>query len=222
MTAPNAPMGPPNAYLQPHPEKKKSWFARHKILTAILAVAVVIIIATALGGGGDKEKPSAAPTSSSEQTSANESTDQQTSEATSEEESSAAPETPGLNTPVKVGVFEITVTAVESGIESIGKDFTKVDAQGQFVRVKLTVKNTGEEGKSFDTSEQHLIDDSDRQHDYSSEAVVVDQSLFFDKINPGNMIEGTIVYDIPADATAVAIDLAESFLDDKPVRVNLK
>lgn len=50
----------------PAPEKK-SWFARHKILSAVLALVVIMIIGGALGGGdgGDTEPAASDSTSSS-------------------------------------------------------------------------------------------------------------------------------------------------------------
>ncbi|ACZ31158.1 hypothetical protein Xcel_2140 [Xylanimonas cellulosilytica DSM 15894] len=45
----------------PTTEKRRSWFARHKILT-LLGAVVLIVAATQLGSGGDEPAPSADPT----------------------------------------------------------------------------------------------------------------------------------------------------------------
>ncbi|WP_424213402.1 hypothetical protein ACN20G_15690 [Streptomyces sp. BI20] len=50
--APQAPHGQPP---QP-PRKRKSWFARHKVLTAIGVIAAIGIVGAAIGGGGDTDK----------------------------------------------------------------------------------------------------------------------------------------------------------------------
>ncbi|WP_231626976.1 hypothetical protein [Streptomyces apocyni] len=47
-----APYGGPQ-HAQPQPPKQRSWFARHKVLTGIGAIAAVVVIATAVNGGGD-------------------------------------------------------------------------------------------------------------------------------------------------------------------------
>lgn len=56
---------------QPTPgttEKKKSWFARHKIFTAVLAIVVVMIIASAVGGETDtSSEPAASESAENEQ-----------------------------------------------------------------------------------------------------------------------------------------------------------
>ncbi len=48
----------------PEPEKKKNWFARHKVLTVILAIIVVIAIA---GSNGSSDKSSTSNSSNAEQ-----------------------------------------------------------------------------------------------------------------------------------------------------------
>src|SRR5690625_5367307 len=63
-TTPNAPQqqnpysqAPQQGYLPPPPpeEPKKSWFARHKILTGIGAVIALIVVISAFSGGGDRK-----------------------------------------------------------------------------------------------------------------------------------------------------------------------
>lgn len=49
---PQAPY-PPVAPYQPEPPKKKSWIARHKVLTVIGAIVAVFIIGGIASGGGD-------------------------------------------------------------------------------------------------------------------------------------------------------------------------
>lgn len=49
---PQAPYQPVPPYQHPEPPKKKSWFARHKVMSVIGAVVAVIIIGGIAGGGG--------------------------------------------------------------------------------------------------------------------------------------------------------------------------
>jgi hypothetical protein len=57
MTAPTPPpYNPPPGY---ELTKKKSWFARHKILTGLGALIIIAIIASAAGGGGSSDNENA-------------------------------------------------------------------------------------------------------------------------------------------------------------------
>src|SRR5699024_9722086 len=58
---------PPQGPVPPAPEpKKRSWFARHKILTALLAV-VLLVIAVRVFSGGSDPAPDADPAASQEE-----------------------------------------------------------------------------------------------------------------------------------------------------------
>lgn len=218
---------------------KRTWFARHKIITGILAVLGLFLIIGALGGGDD-ESPGVAAQPSAEATSAEEGTGSSASspgstadESAAEEDAAAEPEETeeptteeaapepsdlGLGEVVTVGDFEVTVTGTEGGITQVGDDMFGEEAQGQFVKVLVTVENTGDAAEYFLDSEQKLIDDSDRQHSTSSASYLLDeQSLFLTEINPGNRVEGVLLYDIPEDAVPTAIDLTGGFFGS-PVR----
>ncbi|MFJ8649064.1 hypothetical protein ACIRNI_23450 [Streptomyces sp. NPDC093546] len=56
------PMNAPQPQQPQHgrPEKKRGWFARHKVLTGLGAVVVVVAVASAVGSGGDDASPKTA------------------------------------------------------------------------------------------------------------------------------------------------------------------
>lgn len=56
---------PQPQYAPPAPEQKKSWFARHKILTVILAIVVLGVLIRLIGGGSSKSPTAPAPAGSS-------------------------------------------------------------------------------------------------------------------------------------------------------------
>lgn len=229
--------------------RKKSWFARHKILTGILGALVLFMALGALGGGGD-ESPSAAVQTSAEpaQGSAEEGTgssvssqgstadesaaddaaaeeaatdDEETQEESTEDAAADAADAPQVGDVVTVGDFEVTVTGTEDGLPRIGDDMFGEDAQGQFVKVFLTVQNTGDKAEYFLDSEQKLVDEQGRQHSTSSSSWLLDEeSLWLTEINPGNTVEGVLLYDIPADATPVTVELRGG-LFGKVVKVEL-
>ncbi len=189
------------------PAPQRSWFARHKVLTTIGAVVAVVFVVGALGGGGGDDSPEAASTaepSAADGTAAD--------PAPAAEEPAAEPAAPGIGTPARDGKFEFTVTSVEAGVARVGDDVFGKDAQGQFTLVHVTVTNIGDKAQYFDGSSQKLLDAQGRTHSADGSAAIYlgDAESFLNQINPGNSVQGTVVFDIPADATPVSLELRDS------------
>lgn len=193
----------------PAPERR-SWFARHKILTGIGAVVVLAIIGAAIGGGGDDDETANTGTEQATTSPAAEAPaeDAPAEEAAAEE----APAAPGLNTPVEDGKFTFTVTGVETGLAQVGSEYLTTDAQGQYVLVHLTVANTGNEAQYLFASSQEATDTLGRTHAVDSTATIYagETDTWASQINPGNQVTGTLVFDIPADATLASVTLHDS------------
>lgn len=204
------------------PENTKgSWFARHKILTAIIVVIIIAAIAKLAGGSSDTPEA----TSSSAASQAAPATEAATTESTQSAapEKTPAPETPAatIGTPVEVGDFTITVEGVETGISSVGNEYLGAEAQGQFVVVSASILNNGDKAETFFTDSMKIIDDQGRQHSYSTDAALyLEGSWVLDKINPGNTLSGKFVFDIPADSVPTKVLLEGGFLG-KDVEVAL-
>lgn len=204
-------------YPVPVPPKQRSWFARHKILTALGAIVVlVVVISVASQGGGtsdDTAEPPAQPgaTTASDPAVSPTADEQPPAEQPTAEQPPAQPAA-GIGTAVRDGKFEFTVTQVETGVAHIGDDVFGQDAQGQFVLLHLTVANIGDEAQYFDGSSQKLHDSADRTFSADSGAAIyLDQSnSFLNQINPGNTVEGIVVFDVPADATLTTAELHDS------------
>lgn len=209
----------------PQQPRRRSWFARHKILTGLLAI-VAVVVAVNLGGGGSEE-PAPAPTPATGQerptegTAAEPSAEEPSAEAEQDEIGDEAggdasgedgsDAIPGLGTPVRDGKFEFVVTEVETGLTEIGEGFTREEPQGQFVLVHLTVTNIGDGAQSFFDGNQKLVDDRGRTHETSSAAMwLEDNDLWVNDINPGNTVEGVLLFDIPEDATPAQLELHDS------------
>lgn len=178
----------------PVPPKKK----RRKWPWIILGIIVVIILIAALSGGGDDSST----TSSSGGSGAT---------ATAKKDEGAA----GLNTPVRDGKFEFTVTGVEKGLDSVGDNpYLAKKAQGQFVIVSVTVKNTASKPQAFGTDSQKLFDSQGRSftNDSAAQIAVGDDpsTAIYGDINPGNSVKAKLVFDMPADATPATIELHDS------------
>ncbi len=196
------------------PPQQRSWFRRHKVLTALGGiVALVVVISLASKGGGTAtgaaaSQPAAAPGASQ---GASEASSPTPSEASASE---AAPEQPAavIGTAVRDGKFEFTVTQVETGVKRIGNDVLGQDAQGQFVLLHLTVTNIGTEAQYFDGSSQKLHDAAGRTFSADTTAgIYLDQSnSFLNQINPGNSVQGIVVFDVPADTVLTTAEVHDS------------
>lgn len=255
----NLPQGQPYGEAPGPGPRKRSWFARHKVLTGILGVLALFVIIGALGGGDDESPGVAAQTTAGSTDPAGEGTGPSasspgsTADGSAAEEESAAedaaredpaeeagtptetedeagqneeptqedPAGPRMGDVVTVGDFAITVDGVEEGLSRVGDEMFGEDAQGQFVKVQVTVENTGNSAEYFFDSEQKLIDDQDRQHSTSSSSWLLDEeNLFLAEINPGNKVVGVLLYDIPQDAVPTAVELQANMFG-KVARVQL-
>jgi len=197
-----------------------SWVARHKVLTGLGIVVLLAIVGAALGGGGEDDPATTAAVDASAgeapEGDAAAGGSEKVEEAPAEEEPAEPveqPALPGVGDAVRDGKFEFTVTKVETGVESVGDEFLSQEAQGQYVLVHMTVENIGDEAQMFDGSNQELTDTEGRTHQSDGSAAIYlgDANSFLTDINPGNSVEGTVVFDIPADATPASLALHDSF-----------
>jgi hypothetical protein len=202
----NQPPAPP----VPTPPKK-SWFARHKFLTALLALVVLGGMTKAFESG-DAPRPETAG-SSGGQVAAADSGKADSGQADSGKADPAdSAKAAKVGTAVRDGQFEFTVTKVEKGVASVGADFLEEKAQGQFVLVHVTVKNIGTKPQTLIDSVQKVRDGEGREFTTDSTAAIVikGNDVFFNEINPGNAVKGTLVYDMPKDAKPASIELHDS------------
>ncbi|MGJ9529894.1 DUF4352 domain-containing protein [Actinotignum sp. GS-2025a] len=213
---------PPVYGAVPAPEQKKNWFARHKLLTALLVIVVLAIVGTALSKQSDG-KPAATSSSQAADSAASgnaaESADKKAdAEAEGDKKDKNDDATVGIGTPVVLGDFEVTVTNVEKGVSHIGNDVLGKDATGQYVIVDVTVKNTGKEAAGFAESEQKLVDTEGRQHSVSGDSLYLgDASMIYEKVNPGNTVSGKLLFDVPADAVPAKLELETGWIHNATV-----
>lgn len=201
------------------PAPRKSWFARHKILTGLGVVVLLVIVGASLGGGGGDEPtaPAAVAGAGADETAdtgtdAEAPVEEQPEEPPAEEPVPEQPAAPGIGTAVRDGKFEFTVTSVETGVPSVGDQYLSQEAQGQYVLVHMTVKNIGDEAQMFTGGNQQLTDTEGRTHESDSTAAIYlgDTNSFLTDINPGNAVDGVVVFDIPADAVPATLSLHDS------------
>jgi hypothetical protein len=120
----------------------------------------------------------------------------------------------GLGDPVRDGQFELVVASLDCGARTVGEGIGRRRARGQFCLLALRVENTGREGRTFGGGHQYLFDDAGRRHDPDLAATVShegDARMVSTHLNPGQRLEGTLVYDV-----SDPIDLARVELHDAP------
>lgn len=203
----------------PEPPKKKSWFARHKIMTALLAIVLVAIVASIFNKGSNK--PAASDAAAGAATAGKAS-------ATNASKASAAAPAQKIGAVVHYNTYDFTVKSVKCGVPKVGGEYVSSQAQGQFCLVQMTVKNTGTKEQNFMADDQKLIDAQGREYSYSSEGTISlsaeksQSSLWFESINPGNTVSGTLVYDLPKGVTPVTLHVSDGGFTDKGTDISLK
>jgi len=176
------------------PKDQQNWFARHKVLTVILGLILVMILASALGGGEDKNT--------------NKNGNSSKSEAKTET-------TAKIGAPVRDGQFEFVVNSVTCGKPSVTDQsgYVTKTAQGQYCLMDVTVKNIGDKQQYFAESDQKLLNGSGQEYSPDSAATITNSNnsdALLAQINPGNTVQGVLVYDIPKDQTPVTVELHDS------------
>jgi Domain of unknown function (DUF4352) len=118
----------------------------------------------------------------------------------------------GIGREYRDGKFAFTVTRVKKGVHRVGDQYTGQTAQGQYVLVYVTVRNIGTEASTFDNSSQKLTDVQGRNFDTDTVATIsmADANAFLKDINPGNGVNGILVYDVPRGTRLKSIDLHDS------------
>lgn len=172
------------------------WFKKHKILTVIGVIILLAIIVNAAGGGSKSNTTTASKTSKSSA-------------------ASTAAAMPKINQPANDGKFQFTVTAIKCGQPSISSPdgYITKTAQGQYCLLSVTANNVGDQSQTLDSTSQYLYDSSNKKYSSSSEATIdvsPTDNTFFNAINPGNTVSGTIVFDIPKSVTPITAELHDS------------
>lgn len=190
---------------------QKSWFARHKFLSVLLALVVLGGMTKAFGSG-DAPQPETTGGSGGQVAAADSGKADSGKKDSAKQDSAKEAKAAKVGTAVRDGQFEFTVTKVEKGVASVGPDFLEEKAQGQFVLVHVTVKNVGTKPQTLVDSVQKLRDGQGREFTTDSTAAIVikGNDVIFNEINPGNTVTGTLVYDMPKDAKPASIELHDS------------
>jgi hypothetical protein len=115
--------------------------------------------------------------------------------------------------PVVDGVFEFTVGVLQQGLSEVGTgEALKARPQGEFVVIDLTVRNIGDEAAIFSDSLQRLfdIDGNVYSGDSTAGTYLVNNDFWFAVLDPGDQMQGQLVFDVPAETELATLILYES------------
>ncbi|MEH0932754.1 DUF4352 domain-containing protein [Micromonospora sp. CPCC 205558] len=118
-----------------------------------------------------------------------------------------------IGQPARDGKFEFTVKSSKCGVAKIGNDMLGQKAQGQFCLVTLNVKNIGKEAQMFDGSSQKAYAADGTEYSADSGAAIYankNAETFLNDINPGNQVNGVVVFDIPKNVKLTKLELHDS------------
>lgn len=135
----------------------------------------------------------------------------------------ATPTTPGLNTPVTVGAFEFTAIDVKDAGTTVGSSVLKQTAQGTYLQVDLKIANTGNKAETFIVNDVKLVDAAGKTYDADPTATLYaspSSNAWVAAINPGNAIQGPVLFDVPAGTKAASIQVSDNlFSAGKTIRL---
>lgn len=193
---------------------QRPWYQKKRYILPLGFLALIIVVSFATSGGDNEGVPTGEGDSAVGAAGSDDSdgVDGQAEQAASVGES------------VSDGQFTFTVNSVECGATSVGEEPLTEQAQGQLCLMNLRVENTGDQAQSLFADNQYLYDAEERQYSASFQATLANDiggDSLFTEINPGNSIEGTIVFDVPQGASVVRAELHDSAFSNG-IAVNLQ
>jgi hypothetical protein len=131
--------------------------------------------------------------------------------------------TPGLGDRARDGQFQFVVRSSRCGVASVGRGVGRRSAGGQFCLLGIQVVNTGSESRNFEAGHQYLLDAAGRRHSVDGAATWSNDGsarLLNQQLNPGQRVQGTLVYDVAEEVEPVQAELHDSPFSGG-VKVNL-
>jgi eukaryotic-like serine/threonine-protein kinase len=185
---PPVPSGRATPPESPQPRRRRRWGRR--LLVGVVLLAALGVLANALG---DRDRPAGQGRTAGR---------------------AGAAATPGIREPARDGQFEFVVRSVRCGLRRVGPELARQTPQGRFCLVAVSVANVGTEARDFDAGQQRLFGADGRRHSVDAAATAANGGvrLLHSLINPGNRIEGTLVYDVPPRTRPARLELHDSAL----------
>lgn len=173
----------------------KKWVIGIVVCFICFIVALNIPTDTSNTASTSTSTPSPSPSPSSTPTSTSASKPTPTKQELSKE---------GISSNVKIVVEGLQT------IDQVGNEFTNAKAQGIFKILKVSITNNQNDAITVDSNSFKLLDDKKREFSGSSEGQTELEmqnktALFFKSVNPGNTLEGYLIFDVPKDATGLVL-----------------
>ena len=192
----------------------RPWFKKKRFVIP-LGLLVLLVLASALTASNEPETTDTASPAADDP--ASPAADEEASPAADDEaqggEEGDEAQVTGIGTPARDGKFEFTVNGFRCGETTVGEEFFEEEAQGQFCFLDVRVQNIGDRRQFLSADDQKLLDAQGTQYSPSSVATFAldpQGSTLFEDINPGNAVEGTIVFDVPQGAQITRAELHDS------------
>ena len=184
------------------PSSKKAFYKRWWFWA--LAVVVVIIIASS---GGDKDLSSTATTAS--------------------QKTAQAEVTYKLKDEAPAGDLTFVANSITKK-KTVGSGyFAKTSQSGTYAIVNVTVKNTGKETITIDSSLFSMFDSQGREFKYSIDGQTAymtagKDNFFLKQVQPGLSATGEIIFEIPEDTAGLKLSVRSGVFSSKKAVINLE
>jgi hypothetical protein len=168
------------------PPRRRRWGRR--LLVGVAVVAVLLVVANGLG---DRDRSAGR--------------DRQAGRA-------GAAAAPGMREPARDGQFEFVVRSVRCSLRRVGPALGRRTPQGRFCLVAVSVANVGTDARNFAADQQRLFGADGSRHAVDAAATAANGGLglLHVLVNPGNRVEGTLVYDVPPRMRPARMELHDS------------
>lgn len=187
---------------------QRPWYKKKRYVGP-LGLLLLIVIVSVAAGGDDGDGEVASDPASEEGEGAGDSEDEEAEQI-------------GIGETAQDGQFTFTVNEpLDCGQKVIGEEPMTDEAQGQWCIMAITVENHGDRAQALSASNQYLYDEQDREFSAGMPMAAMGETPIYEQINPGNMVEGQVFFDVPEGIQPVAVELHDSPFSGG-VRVNLQ
>ncbi|WP_432834026.1 DUF4352 domain-containing protein [Dactylosporangium sp. CA-092794] len=210
--------GPLPAPYPPQPPKKKGLSTGAIIgiviggIVAVCCLGGIIVAATSDSGkkpgsqAADQETAAAQPGGNTTQPAGNTAVAPKATTGAPVKTSNVA----AAGSAVRDGKFEFKVTkGPDCGKTQIGGQ----KAQGRYCQITLSIKNIGNDARTFDDSNVVAYDAAGARYETDGVAGMYanpNGESFLEKINPGNQVSAVMVFDVAASITLTTLELHDS------------
>ncbi|GGP50404.1 hypothetical protein GCM10010185_23290 [Saccharothrix coeruleofusca] len=103
------------------------------------------------------------------------------------------------------GDTAFTLLGLTTGLAAVQGSHAELEAQGQYVRVRMSVVNNGRSSVAFDARRHVLLDDRGAEHRVDAEAMTIRRQP--DQVDLGSNVrlEYDVYYDLPEEARPAAL-----------------